>query len=103
MFRANKEGGENEMEHRSLASRYAALQDGKGRKRRKRASRDEHDVLNIQLAIFTDRFLLNTVGTQRGIFFKEFILFRSLFNYFRRQHPDDEPTAKIDQVKTNIH
>ena len=81
MFRA-KEGGENEMEHRSLASRYAALQDGKGRKRRyasvylppssstlrKRASRDEHDVLNIQLAIFTDRFLLNTVGTQRGIF-----------------------------------
>ena len=71
------------MEHRSLASRYAALQDGKGRKRRyasvylppststlrKRASGDEHDVLNIQLAIFTDRFLLNTVGTHRGTFF----------------------------------
>ena len=68
MFRA-KEGGENEMEHRSLASRYADLQDGKGRKRRKRESRDEHGVLNIQLAIFTDRFLLNTVGTQRGTFF----------------------------------
>ena len=68
MFRAI-EGGENEMEHRSLASRYAALQDGKGRKRRKRESRDEHGVLNIQLAIFTDRFLLNTVGTHRGTFF----------------------------------
>ena len=81
MFRA-KEGGENEMEHRSLASRYADLQDGKGRKRRKRASRDEHDVLNIQLAIFTDRFLLNTVGTQRGTFFESVHPFQITLHLF---------------------
>jgi len=61
-----------------LASRYAALQDGEGVRRRKRGS--DGEVEKLQLAIFTDR---------------------SLFNYVRQRYPD-EPIARIDQVIRNL-
>jgi len=61
-----------------LASRYAALKDGKAGRRRKRANGGE--VQNIQLAIFTDR---------------------SLFNYVHQRYPD-QTTARIDQVIKNL-
>ena len=50
---------------RSLASRFAVLQNGEGKKR---ASADEDNVLNIQLAAFIDRFLPSTKRTKKETF-----------------------------------
>jgi len=46
---------------KSLASRFAVLQEGEKKKRRKRESPEEENVLNIQLAVFIDRSLVNSI------------------------------------------
>lgn len=73
--------GSDVVRAKGLASRYAALKNGKGRRRRRRRKRaNGGEVQNIQLAIFTDR---------------------SLFNYVHQRYPD-ETIARIDQVIKNL-
>jgi len=49
------------LSEKSLASRFAVLQEGEKKKRRKRESPEEENVLNIQLAVFIDRSLVNSI------------------------------------------
>jgi len=77
-------GGEKEMVHkRNEPGIYAgsdSIRDGEGKRRRKRESPNEDNVLNIQLAVFIDS---------------------SLVYHFHQRNPK-EPMAKIDQVMRNM-
>ena len=53
------------LSEKSLASRFAVLQEGEKKKRRKRESPEEENVLNIQLAVFIDRFFTSTEVAKR--------------------------------------